>query len=193
MSAGRPAKTSEVQAREIAAMASSKTQAADYRIAPQDLLEITLYREPDLGRTIRVDQTGRVNLPLVETVILGDLTVREAENRLQNAYAEFLISPQVNVFIKEYHRKQVFILGEVSKPGPYDFPSEKGLSVLEALALAGGFTKIASQDKTRVVRTMDGKPTDIVVPAASIMRQGDRGQDVPLEPGDIIYVPQSFF
>ena len=177
----------------LAALQVAKSKSGDYRIAPQDQLEIIVYQESDLTRTIRVDQTGKVNLPLIGTATLGDLSVRQAEEMLQKSYAAYLVNPQVNIFIKEYHRKQVFILGEVQKPGTYDFPSETGMTVLEAVALAGGFTKVAAPDKTRVVRNEDGAEKDFVVPAASIMKGGAKAQDLPLEPSDIIYVPQSLF
>jgi len=176
-----------------AALLAAKAQGSDYRIVPQDLLDITVFQEKDMDRAVRVDPSGRINLPLVGTVEIAGLTVPQAETKLQTLLQDYLIRPQVNVSIKEYHERKVILMGEVQKPGSYDIPPDKGLTVLQAIALAGGLTKIAAPDKTRVMRSHGAVSQEIQVPVNAITTNGDRSKDISVEPNDIIVVPQSLF
>jgi polysaccharide export outer membrane protein len=164
----------------------------EYKIAPQDLLHVVVYQEPDLEREVRVNQAGRVSLPLIGEVAVAGRSAMDAEAAIRRFYEHYLVNPQVSVGIKEYHARQVYVLGEVMKPGAYDIPSDRSLTVVGAVALAGGFTKVASLDKTRVVRHVNGQATTLTVPIKQITA-GDKSQDVALSPDDIVYVPQTFF
>jgi polysaccharide biosynthesis/export protein len=110
---------------------------ADYKVGPNDLLDIDVYGVPDLKRTVRVNSSGLVSLPLVGHVPLLGLTGQEAEERIAAAYADkYLQNPQVSVFIKEFTTRRITIEGAVAKPGIY--PVTGQLTLLRALALAGG-------------------------------------------------------
>ena len=85
------------------------------------------------------------------------------------------------------------MLGEVAKPDTLDLPIESRLTVLEAVSLAGGCAPIAAPDRTRVIRTKDGRNETIEVPVSDITKCGLKEKDIPLEPNDVVYVPQSFF
>jgi len=112
---------------------------------------------------------------------------------LAQALSEFIINPQVTVLIREYSNKQVYVLGEVKKPGSITLPVERRLTVLEAITLAGGFTDLAAQDKTKVLRNANGQNLTIQVEISKITKQGDKSADIFLEPNDTVFVPQSFF
>jgi len=97
------------------------------------------------------------------------------------------------VLIKEYGNKQVYVLGEVKKPGSIQIPAERRLTILEAITMAGGFTELAAQDRTKVLRGTGEGSRSIQVEITRITKQGDKSADIYLEPNDTVYVPQSFF
>lgn len=166
---------------------------ADYRIGSADLLEFTVYQQAELDRRLRVSQNGTISFPLIGAVRVGGLTVNEAEAAISAKLQEFLVNPQITIFIKEYGNKKVFILGEVKSPGSFELPTESKLTVLEAISLAGGFTPIAAPDRTKVIRNLEGRSESYTVEVSAITKHGEKHKDISLEPNDVVYVPQSFF
>ena len=195
--AGAPAPARNLDKAEEAALASAlqglQTQKTDYKLGGADLIDIQVYQQKDLDRLLRVSQNGTISFPLVGTVKVGGLSVAQAEEALSTKLKDFIISPQVTIFIKEYGNKKVFVMGEVTKPGSFDLPTEAKLTVLEAVSLAGGFTAIAAPDRTKVIRNVAGKSQSFTIPVSDITKRGEKQKDLPLEPGDVIWVPQSFF
>jgi len=184
--------------KESAAVASVlqqiQSKKVDYKIGGADLLDITVYQQNDLDRKLRVSQKGEISFPLVGVVKVGGLSISEAESALSERLKEYLKSPQVTIFIREYGNKKVFVLGEVAKPGSYELPTESKLTVLEAVSLAGGFTPIAAPDRTKVIRnSAEGKSQSFEIEVSAITKRGEKSKDMALEPNDVIYVPQSFF
>jgi polysaccharide export outer membrane protein len=165
----------------------------NYKIQPGDLLEIVVFKEADMSRTARVSGNGTLTFPLAGNVKLSEISVPEAEALLAEKLSEFLVKPQVTVLIKEYSNKQIYVLGEVKRPGSITLPVERRLTVLEAITLAGGFTDLAAPDRTKVLRNANGQNQNIPVEISRITKQGDKSADIFLEPNDTIYVPQSFF
>jgi protein involved in polysaccharide export with SLBB domain len=176
-----------------AALQQAGAEKADYKIGPSDLLDISVYQDKDMNRVVRVSQNGTVSFPLIGVVKVGGLSVIEAQDMLSDKLKDFIVSPQITVFIKEYGNKKVFILGQVSKPGSYELPTEAKLTVLEAVSLAGGFTNIAAPDRTKIIRNKGGKSTSFTIEVSAITKRGEKSKDLPLEPNDVVYVPQSFF
>lgn len=171
-----------------------KTSKENYKISPSDLIEVTVFREDELNRAIRVNQDGEISFPFVGTVKVGGKSVIEAEKTLSSGLSEYIKNPQVTIFIKEYSARQVYVLGEVKNPGAFPLPTESGMTVLEAISLAGGFTPIAAQDRTRVIRNdTDGKPQNFTIPVSAITKNGQKDKDLPLVPSDVVFVPQSLF
>lgn len=171
-----------------------RKKGSDYKISPADLLQVTVFREQDMDRTMRVSQNGEVSFPLVGNIKVGGLSQAEAENVFAEKLKEYIVSPQVTIFVKEYGNKKVFVLGEVTKPGSYELPPESKLTVLEAISLAGGFTAVAAKDRTRVIRaSADGKSQSFTVEVSAITSSGQKDKDLPLEPNDVVFIPQSFF
>lgn len=165
----------------------------DYKIGGADLLNISVYQQDDLTRKIRVSQNGTISLPLIGAVSIGGLTVGAAEEAISARLKEFLINPQVTLFIEEYGNKKVFVLGEVKNPGSYEVPTESRLTTLEAISLAGGFTAVAAPDRTKVIRNNGGANQIFVVDISAITKRGEKEKDITLQPSDVVYVPQSFF
>lgn len=176
------------------AMKAISSNKSDYKITPADLLEITIYQEKELGRTARISLNGTISLPLIGAVKVGGLSLIEAETVLAEKLKAYLIDPQVTVFVKEYGNKKIYVFGEVSRPGAFELPPESGLTVLEAVSLAGGFTPIAARNRTKVIRTTpEGKSQSLTIEVSAITHDGQKQKDLPLEPNDVVYVPQSFF
>lgn len=171
-----------------------ESQKISYRISPAELLEITVYQEPDLDRQVRVSPDGTITLPLTGTVKVGGLSVADAEKAVRDKLNRFVINPQVSVFIKEYGNKQVYVLGQVKNPGSYPLPTEAPLTVIEAITLAGGFTDYASIDRTRVIRKGSGGVSQaFMIEVSAIMKHGDKSKDIELKTNDVIFVPERFF
>ncbi|MBI4346750.1 MAG: polysaccharide biosynthesis/export family protein [Elusimicrobia bacterium] len=177
--------------RSVLALVEQKRAA--FTIGPADLLEITVYQEPDLERKARVSPEGTITMPLIGELKLAGLGIADAEKAIHLKLKRYVVDPHVSVFVKEYGNKQVYILGEVQKPGSYSLPTEAPLTVIEAVALAGGFTPYAATNRTRVIRTREGKNESLQVEVTAITKRGDKSKDVRLEPNDVVFVPESFF
>lgn len=164
-----------------------------YRIGPENVLAIDVYygRDRELSRRVRVSSRGFITFPLLGEVEVAGLTVAELEKRLTELLEkDYLVNPQVSVFIEEY--STVSILGQVAEPGSYEIKGR--LTVIELISLAGGFTRIAATNDVRIMRNRpDGTRQTMRVRANDIINRGREDEDVVLESGDIITVPESFF
>ncbi|WP_424244603.1 polysaccharide export outer membrane protein [Elusimicrobium posterum] len=165
----------------------------DYILQSGDLLEIQVFMEPSMDRTLRISGNGTITFPLVGNINLKGLSVAKAEEDMVFSLKNYIKSPQVSILIKEYGNKTVHVLGQVSKPQAIEIPPEKPLTVLEAITSAGGFTDIAAPSKVRVLRVENNKQKNIDVDVAQITKMGNKSLDITLMPGDVVFVPQSMF
>ncbi|MCP4606875.1 MAG: polysaccharide export protein [Proteobacteria bacterium] len=163
----------------------------DTTLGPGDVFDVRVYGEKDLSSTFRVASDGTIDYPLLGTVQVNKMTPTEVVKVLEGGLkdGEFLKKPQVSIFVKEYNSKKVFIFGQVKKPGT--FPYQEGMSVVEAISIAGGFTAMARGNDTTVTRIVDGKKKRFGVPVEEI-GQGKAANFV-LRPGDILFVPERIF
>lgn len=144
--------SADVRAIESTTTSSTTTGADDYRIGPQDLLELQVFAVDALNRTVRVNSRGFISLPLIGLVQAAGLTSEQLETSLAEKLAEkYLQNPQVSVFIKEYTSQRVTVEGAVKKPGIY--PLRGRTSLLQTLAAAEGLTTVADPNGVRVFRT----------------------------------------
>jgi protein involved in polysaccharide export with SLBB domain len=150
-----------------------------YTLGTGDRVRVTVFGEPDLSGEFEVDATGKISMPLVGDVRIGGLQMRDAEKAVAQTLSQgYLANPRVNVEVLNY--RPFYIIGEVNTPGSY--PYVNGMTVLTAVALAGGYTYRARED--RVVLTRANDPERREVRAAP---------DTPVLPGDIIRVPERLF
>lgn len=175
--------------------AGEKTTAVEeYRIQPEDILQITVFEEPDLTTKARVATNGEIHFPLVGSLYVAGLSVTKLQEQLTRLLAQdYLVNPQVQVFIESYHAREVFVTGSVNKPGAYPLPAGKVTTLMEAITLAGGFHERAAVNKTRIIRIENGQEKTINVKANDIIKKGDKSKDVEVRPNDVIFVPESFF
>lgn len=168
-------------------------QDAEYRIQPTDVLTITVHNQPDLTTKTRVTKEGFITFPLLEQVNVVGMTAHEIEQKLKALLEkDFLVNAQVMVFIEEYHVRQVSVVGEVKSPGKYELPSEKVVTLMQAIGMAGGFTKDADVEKVAVMRVEEGQQKSIKINTKDITVRGDKSKDIPVEAGDVILAPQGF-
>ncbi len=159
-----------------------------------DLLQVRIFQEEDLTREVSVSQNQTITLPLIGTLDVKGRTVRETEALIRELYdKDFLVNPQVNLTVIRYAERTVNILGSVNSPGPVVFPQEKGLTLLEAIARAGGFNRLANKNKIRLTRTsLDGEKTTYTIDADQLIKgRGDSSWSLQIN--DVIFVPESIF
>ncbi len=160
----------------------------DTTVGPTDVFEVRVYGEEGLSYEHRVESDGTIDFPLVGKVYVNRMTPSEIGNELEKKLVEkeLLKNPQVTVFVKKYNSKKISVFGEVKDTGI--FPWEDGMTVVEAISLAGGFTPLAKKNETTVIRVTDGKEKRYKIPVEAI-GQG-RAENFILRTGDIVFVPE---
>ena len=162
-------------------------QGPDYVPQPQDILEITVWRNPDLTTEAEVDSEGNISLPLLGKVGVGGLTLRQLEDRLTELWGkDYLKNPHVRVALKT---KQFFVLGEVKDPRAFDLAGN--MTILKAISAAGGFTDFAKEGAVYIIRGNESERQKIDVDIDAI--QKGKAPDIEIQPGDVITVPRSLF
>jgi protein involved in polysaccharide export with SLBB domain len=159
-------------------------------LGPGDVFEVKVYDEKDLSGIFRVSSSGSISFPLLGRIQIDGMAAADVAEVIQKKLgAKYLRNPQVSILIKEYNSKKVSVFGEVAKPGTFRF--EDGMSVIQAVSMAGGFTKMAAKDDTNVTRLVEGDEKKYPVPVEAIA-QG-KAKNFLLQPGDIVYVPESIW
>jgi len=162
------------------------TLGKDYRISPNDLIEVEIFEMENLKRTVRVNAAGAISLPLIGQVQVGGMTPQEIEHRIAERYSEkYLQNPQVSIFVKEFTTDRITIEGAVGRPGI--FPLTGRLTLLRALAMAGGFGPIADTSKVMVYRVNDKQVRESAVYDIEKIRAG-KSDDPPIQGDDLIVV-----
>lgn len=165
--------------------------ALDYLLQPSDLLNVQVFQEENLKRDVRVSQEYSITLPLIGKVDLKGKTLRQAEELIRQLYdRDYLVNPQVNVVVVEYAKRTVNVIGQVNQPGAVMFPQEQGLTLLDAISRAGGFSRLAQRTQVKLTRTnADGK-TDTYIINADDLIKGSSSNNWQLIENDIIFVPE---
>ncbi len=172
----------------VAVMAQG-AQELDYHLQPEDILSITVHEQPDLTTRVRITSEGKISFPLLGKIKAAGLTVSKLKDKIQELLEkDYLVNPQVHVFIDEYQVKQISVLGAVKNQGRYDMYTERETTILEAIAMAGGFNDEAAMDNTKIIRSEDGGRRVIQVRVTDITKKGQKEKDVALKPGDIVFV-----
>lgn len=159
----------------------------DYKIGPEDRLDISVWKNDDLSRVVPVRPDGKISLPLVNDIAVAGLTTNELRAQLIERLAAFINpAPEVSVSVLEVHSFKVSVLGRVRMPGQYEVKNGQA-RVTDMLARAQGFADFADKGSIRVVRYIDGKPIAIKFKYDDATR-GVEGADFLVQPGDSIYV-----
>jgi polysaccharide export outer membrane protein len=163
-------------------------------LGPGDVFEVRIFQEPDLSGVHRVAPDGAIDFPLCGKVHVSGLTANEASGALTRCLAgRYLRNPQVSIFLKEYNSKKIFVFGRVQKPGTFVY--EEGMTIVQALTLAGGFLEPpgdfrAKKNEVNVTRVLDGVEQRVKVRVEDIAM--GLAPNFTLLPGDIIFVPEGW-
>lgn len=172
-----------------AAAPAAQEASAEYKIGPKDLLEISVLGVAEINKlVVRVSEEGRITLPLLGEVGVGNLTKFEVEKKLALLAGEkIVLKPQVTVHILEYVSRRVSVVGAVGKPGPYELLGRQ--TVLSLVSEAGGLTQDAGEEIIVIRQLPGGDSTALRLSIDGLFVQGDPKLNVALEPGDVINVP----
>lgn len=180
------ARARETRAPAVPSDPRSAEMAVAYQIGPEDLLDISVWKNLELSRVVPVRPDGKVSLPLVNDIAAAGLTPDELRDQITSRLAEFIPAPEVSVMVKEVHSRKVAVVGAVKMPGRYELRSP--MTVLEAVALAQGLTDFASKDKIQVIRIVNGKTTYIPFNYRKAA-DGAQQENFFVRAGDIVIVP----
>jgi polysaccharide export outer membrane protein len=166
-----------------------------YILSANDQVAVEVFGEEDLRTNGRLNGEGNLSVPLIGSVHLAGLTLTQAASRLTDLYArDYLVNPRVNVMLVGYAKRRFTMLGQINRPGSYEMPdgSPEGIDLLEAVAMAGGYTRIAAPERISVRRHSNSGKDEIIRVDAKRLARGDRGNFTVL-PGDAITVGESIF
>lgn len=159
----------------------------EYKIGPQDVLRIDVWKEPEITRTVPVRPDGKISLPLLNDVQAAGLTAGQLSAFITEGLKKFINSPQVTVSVSEINSRRVYVTGEVAHAGA--FPLLPNMTVLQALSSSGGFTQFAKVKAIYVLRTEDGKQVKHPFNYKEVLAGRSQEQNITLQPGDVIVVP----
>jgi polysaccharide export outer membrane protein len=172
-----------------ATSAMPKPAAADpnYVIGPQDVLDINVWKEPELTRSVPVRPDGKISMALLNDVQAAGLTPMQLTVQITTGLKKFVSDPQVTVVVSAINSQRIYILGEVNRAGA--FPLLPGMTMLEALSSAGGFTMFANVKKIYLLRNVNGKQEKYPFNYKDVIRAKTPEQNIPMKAGDTIVVP----
>jgi polysaccharide export outer membrane protein len=176
------------KAKQTNAMPPSAPADAQYLIGKEDILAVQVWREPELSRLVAVRPDGNISMPLVGELLAAGKTPLELQKKLTELLGDYMKSPEVSVIVQDTRSQRFSVLGEVMRPGSY--PLSKPMTVLDALALAGGFRDFARSEKMFILRIEgDGIRRRIPVSYKKILSVNGTNQNVELQVHDTLVVP----
>jgi polysaccharide export outer membrane protein len=158
-----------------------------YKIGPQDVLRVDVWKEPEISRTLPVRPDGKVSLPLLNDVQAAGLTPVQLASKIADGLKKYITNPQVTVGVTEINSRRIFVTGEVTKPGAFSLLPN--MTVLQALSSSGGFTQFARLKNIYILRTEDGKQVKHPFNYKEAVSGKHPEQNIILEGGDVIVVP----
>jgi len=160
----------------------------DYVIGPADILAVNVWKDTELTHTVTVRPDGRISLPLVGEIMVSGLTAPTVQRVITQRLADYITNPQVTVIVQEVHSQSYVIVGKITHPGV--FPLGRPVTVLEAIALAGGFLDFAKTNKIKIMRRKEGGVSEtLFFDYKKVLKGQNTVQNVELRNGDTIVVP----
>jgi polysaccharide export outer membrane protein len=158
-----------------------------YIIGPSDVLEINVWKEPDLTRNVEVRMDGMITLPMINDIQAENMTLMELQEKIEEGYKEFVSMPEVTVILVASNSRRVYMLGKVGSPGEY--PLKKSMTFLQAISIANGLGRWADKGNIRLIRKIDGEEQTFRIDYDAIVSGKDLSQNILLQPDDTIFVP----
>lgn len=171
-----------------------KTTQTEYIIGPGDLLNIQVWRNPEVSTTIPVRPDGKVSTPLVEDLVAANKTPSHLARDIEKALSKYIQDPIVTVMVTGFvgpYDSQVRVIGQAAKPQALQYREK--MTLMDVMIAVGGITDFAAGNKASIVRTVNGKQQQFGVRLESLIRDGDISANVDMLPGDVLIIPESFF
>ena len=172
----------------------SEIDQTNYQIGPGDVLDIFVWRNPEISTQVPVRPDGKISTPLVEDMVAVGKTPSQLARDMEQVLATYIKSPSVNVIVTEFRgtfEKQIRIVGQAANP--QSIPYREGMTVLDVMIAVGGLGEFAAGNKSKLVRTVDGVTTEYRIRLNDLLNKGEIEHNVAIRPGDVLIIPESFF
>lgn len=176
------------------ASASAPSVAQDYRVGPGDTVNVTVWRNPEVSMSVSVRPDGKITTPLVEDLPASGKTPTELARDIEKALSKYIQQPVVTVIVTGFsgpYSQQIRVIGQAAKPQALAY--RHGMSLMDVLIAVGGVTEFAAGNRANIIRDVDGKQQKLPVRLSDLIRDGDISANVPMQPGDILVIPESYF
>jgi polysaccharide export outer membrane protein len=170
------------------------TPTAMYIVGPLDTIDIFVWRSPELSRSVPVRPDGRISVPLIDDLTATGKTPTQLAHDIEGQLKKYVQDPTVTVIVSGFHGpydQQVRIIGEAGEPQAV--PYQANMTVLDLMITVHGLTRFAAGNRAEIVRTAEGRQTTIPVYLDDLIKDGDIGANVAVQPGDILIIPQAWF
>jgi polysaccharide export outer membrane protein len=177
-----------------AAPAEAAVAASEYRIGPGDNINIMVWHNPEVSMTVPVRPDGMITTPLVEDLEASGKTSTQLARDIEKKLAKFLQEPMVTVIVTGFvgiYSEQIRVIGQAARPQA--LPYRRDMSLMDVLIAVGGVTEFAAGNRASIIRTIDGKQHKLAVRLSDLIREGDISANLPMRPGDVLVIPESFF
>lgn len=172
----------------------SLASTSGYRIGPGDQLEVFVWRNPEISAKVPVRPDGRISTPLIEDMVAVGKTPSELARDMEVVLATYIKNPSVNVIVTEFKgvpEEQVRVVGQAVNPQAVPF--REGMTVLDVMIAVGGLGEFASGNRSKLVRKVDGNIVEYRLYLDDLLNKGRVDQNVEIEPGDVIFIPEALF
>jgi polysaccharide export outer membrane protein len=172
----------------------TESAGGDYLIGAGDTLQVFVWRQPDLSTTVPVRPDGRISTPLIEDLVAAGKTPTQLSREIEQALSEYVRSPEVNVIVQQFvgtFGDQIRVLGQAVQPK--SVPYRDGLTLLDVMIEVGGMTQFAAGNRSRVVRSDGGRSTEIRVRLNDLVNRGKVEENIEMQPGDVVVIPEAIF
>lgn len=172
----------------------AEASSTDYSIGPGDNLDVHVWRHEDLSRVVPVRPDGKISTPLVEDMSAAGKTASELARDIETVLAEYIKSPKVTVIVTGFignANDQIRVIGQAGQPRAISYT--KNMSLLDVMIAVGGLSEFAAPRRSKILRRINGKGTEIPVRPDLLLERGDIRYDIPMRPGDVLIIPESRF
>jgi len=173
---------------------NSQFSETDYVIGAGDAINVIVWRNPEVSIVVTVRPDGKISTPLVEDIVADGKTPSVLAREIESKLSKFIQSPVVTVVVTSFsgpYSEQVRVIGQAAKPQALAY--RHGMTIMDVIIGVGGITEFASGNKATIIRNVDGNQQKINVRLNDLIKDGDISANMPVRPGDILLIPQSFF
>lgn len=166
----------------------------EYLIGPGDTISINVWRNPEVSQSVPVRPDGKITTPLVEDLPASGKTPTQLAREIEKVLSKFIQQPVVTVIVTSFvgpYTEQIRVIGQAAKPQALSY--REGMSLMDVMIAVGGLAEFAAGNSASVVRNIDGKQHKIEVRLNDLLKKGDITANMPMRPGDVLIVPESFF